>query len=364
MMQQIQIIFDTVMTGLLHIWPYLIITIPLAVAVQVSGASKKIGRAFNGRPVVSILLATIVGAISPFCSCGVIPVIWALLAGGVPLAPVMSFWLASPSMDPEMFFLSVSMLGWNMAVWRLLATFVMSITGGFITHWLTMRRWIGSDILRSKPTVTIPNVFQLLKTGWSKLQSTFMPTYAIISDINSDGTTQLRCTADSCPGKAIETSDPVKPDNYKEPGYETEQSPGEISRFKQILTESKSATLLVAKFMAIALTLDALIKLYIPEAWISDVLGGENPITIVIAAVVGIPIYTTNLTALPLIGGLLDQGMNAGAALAFLVVGPTTTIPAMTAVFGLTSRKVFLLYLLFILSGGIIMGILRNVTGI
>jgi hypothetical protein len=363
-MLQFHIIFDTVLTGFLHIWPYLIITIPLAVIVQVSGVSKKIGRAFNGRPVISILLATIVGAFSPFCSCGVIPVIWSLLAGGVPLAPVMSFWLASPSMDPEMFFLSVSMLGWNMAVWRLLATFAMSITGGLITHGLVAREWVGSDILRSRPAATIPNVFQLLKTGWSKLQSVIAPSYTVMSDINSDGTVQIQCTADSCSGETNEASDPVKPDVYEEPGHETDQNTGVNSRFKEILIESKSAILLVAKFMAIALTLDALIKLYIPEAWISDILGGENPLTIVIAAVIGIPIYTTNITALPLIGGLLDQGMNAGAALAFLVVGPTTTIPAMTAVFGLTSRKVFLLYLIFILSGGIIMGILRNVSGI
>jgi uncharacterized membrane protein YraQ (UPF0718 family) len=364
MMQQIQIILNTALTGLLHIWPYLIITIPIAVAVQVSGVSKKIGRVFNGRPVISILLATIVGAFSPFCSCGVIPVIWSLLAGGVPLAPVMSFWLASPSMDPEMFFLSVSMLGWNMAVWRLLATFAMSIAGGLITHGLTASGWIGSDILRSRPAATIPNVFQLLKTGWSKLQSVFAPSYAVISDINSNGTAQIQCSADSCSGETNEASDLIKPDVYEEPGYETEQNTGLNSHFNNILIESKSAVLLVAKFMAIALILDALIKLYIPEALISHILGGEKPLTIVIAAVIGIPIYTTNITALPLIGGLLDQGLNAGAALAFLVVGPTTTIPAMTAVFGLTSRKVFLLYLLFILSGGIIMGILRNVSGI
>lgn len=84
-------------------WPYLLVTIPLAVAVNLSGASKYINRAFQARPVVAVLLATLVGAFSPFCSCGVIPVVVALLIGGVPLAPVMSFWIASPSMDPEAF---------------------------------------------------------------------------------------------------------------------------------------------------------------------------------------------------------------------------------------------------------------------
>jgi len=90
----------------LHIWPYLVVTIPLAVAIQMSGASKHIKRAFSAKPFTAIILATVVGAFSPFCSCGVIPVIASLLISGVPLAPVMSFWIASPSMDPEIFFLA------------------------------------------------------------------------------------------------------------------------------------------------------------------------------------------------------------------------------------------------------------------
>ena len=68
---------------------------------------------------MAIIAATVVGAVSPLCSCGVVPVIPALLAGGVPLAPVMSFWLASPSMDPEVFLLSVGSIGWELATWRL-----------------------------------------------------------------------------------------------------------------------------------------------------------------------------------------------------------------------------------------------------
>lgn len=37
----------------LHIWPYLLVTIPLAVAIQMSGASKYINRAFGARPLVA-----------------------------------------------------------------------------------------------------------------------------------------------------------------------------------------------------------------------------------------------------------------------------------------------------------------------
>jgi uncharacterized membrane protein YraQ (UPF0718 family) len=143
-------IADFMVKAFIHIWPYLVITIPIAVAVNMSGASKHIKRAFDTGPIVAILLATIVGAFSPFCSCGVIPVIAALLIGGVPLPPVMAFWIASPSMDPEIFFLSVGTIGWDLAIWRLLGTLVMSLSSGFITHALRQVGWIRPEILKRK----------------------------------------------------------------------------------------------------------------------------------------------------------------------------------------------------------------------
>ncbi len=70
------------------------------------------------------------------------------------------------------------------------------------------------------------------------------------------------------------------------------------------------------------------------------------------------PVYTTELTALPMISGLLAQGMNPAAALTFLIAGPTTTLPAMAAVWGLVTRRVFVLYLSYSLLGAIGMGYL------
>jgi len=62
--------------------------------------------------------------------------------------------------------------------------------------------------------------------------------------------------------------------------------------------------------------------------------------------------------AMPLIGGLLAQGMHPAAALAFLIAGPTTTIPAMSAVWGLVNRRVFALYVGISLVGAIMLGYL------
>ena len=128
----------------------------------------------------------------------------------------------------------------------------------------------------------------------------------------------------------------------------------------RLLRETWDATWMVVKFMLLAFFLRALIKLYVPADLVAGMLGRQNPWAVPAAALLGVPAYTSNLTALPMVGGLLSQGMSGPAALAFLIAGPTTTLPAMAAVWGLASRRVFFTYVSFSLIGAIALGYLFN----
>jgi len=114
--------------------PFLILSILVAAVAAATGADSLIARAFTGSPVKMIVLAAIIGGVSPFCSCGVIPLIAALLSMGVPLAPVMAFWLASPVIDPAMFVLTTGLLGVEFAVAKTLAAIFLGFLGGFMIH--------------------------------------------------------------------------------------------------------------------------------------------------------------------------------------------------------------------------------------
>jgi uncharacterized membrane protein YraQ (UPF0718 family) len=335
MLDQFARLSDFIIESFLHIWPYLLVTIPLAVAVQMSGASKYIKRAFQAKPLSAILLATIVGAFSPFCSCGVIPVIASLLISGVPLAPVMSFWIASPSMDPEIFFLSVGMIGWKLAIWRLAATLFLSLSAGYITHVVMERGWLGQQILRTRKVASVQSTAELFK------KIDFPPKKPTIPITN------ISATSEDCCGKQVQNWD---------------DSDTSAAFRRRLVIETLSATWMVGKFMALAFLLEGLITLYVPQEWISVALGRQNPLVIITAALLGVPTYTTSLTALPMISGLLTQGMNPAAALAFLVAGPTTTLPAMAAVWPLVARRVFAVYLSFALIGAILIGYLFNIA--
>ena len=402
LLEELLKISDFIFKSFIHIWPYLLLTIPFAVAIQMSGASKYIKRAFAAKPLVAIILATVVGAFSPFCSCGVIPVIASLLIGGVPLAPVMSFWIASPSMDPEIFFLSVGMIGWELALWRLVATLILSFGAGLLTHFAMEKGWLGQSILRSRKSASVQSSFMLLKKGWRQLKARFdvsrekdhpvtnagLPSDTLLKLVpvlqasnyagaaagtagftECESDTQIRPKGQPLPNigsrppilaAANESCCGSQPAETDCCGSQPVESAccDDSSTFKsRLLKETLGAVWMVGKFMALAFVLEALITLYVPANWISASLGSQSPLAIISAALLGIPAYTTSLTALPMISGLLNQGMNPAAAIAFLIAGPTTTLPAMAAVWPLVARRVFVLYVSFALAGAVLTGV-------
>lgn len=355
-MEQVNYILNFMVKSFIHVWPYLLITIPLAVWVNLSDFSRHFKTLMSQSPWLSILLATVVGAFSPFCSCGVIPVISTLLIGGVPLAPVFAFWVASPSMDPEIFFLSVSVLGWKLAVWRLASTFCISLLAGGITHLLVKSGYITS-YLKEKTENTgsfswssVFSRFSMVFKGQSKEMVSPALVTCCTSGIQYAGRAVNCCTAKpvvsnscACSADIVEGKD--------------------IPIWNKIAKESIKSVWMISRFMGLAFLLNALLNLYVSQESIAGLLNQQGFVSVIIAAVLGVPVYTSNLTALPLVGGLLQLGLHPGAALAFLISGPMTTIPAMVAVYGITTRKVFGLYVFFALFGALLFGMLCYFLG-
>lgn len=91
-----------VVWGLIAVAPIVIPGIVLAAWIIASGADTQIAGAFEGRTLRTVLAASLIGAITPVCGVTVLPLMAGLLAAGVPLAPIMAFWLSSPITDPAM----------------------------------------------------------------------------------------------------------------------------------------------------------------------------------------------------------------------------------------------------------------------
>ena len=95
-----------------------------------------------------------------------------------------------------------------------------------------------------------------------------------------------------------------------------------------------------------------------PANLIAGVVGGDGFAPIVMGALVGAPAYLNGYAAPPLVAGLMEQGMSPGAAMAFMVAGSVSCIPAMVAVWSLVRRQVFAAYVGFGIAWAILSGAL------
>jgi len=247
-----------------------------------------------------------------------------------------------------------------------MATFLISLSAGYITHFAFQKGFLGKEVLRKNHTSANQKLARPavpgFKAGLGKVFAFNKPAKEVsvqfIGINNSANQPKVNC----CVAVGELTFNPglvqkkvEKPCNSCAPKQTVP-----ISFGKKLLGETWKATVMVVKFMAFAFFINALISFYVPQDFITNLLGGSGSRSVLIATLVGIPAYTSNITALPVISGLLMLGMNKGAALSFLIAGPVTTLPAMVAVWGIVKRKIFILYLSFSIFGALIFGLLYN----
>lgn len=290
--------------SLLQVAPFLVLSIGIASYAGATDADGLIARAFTGSPALMVLIAAIAGGLSPFCSCGVIPLIAALLAMGVPLSAVMAFWLASPVMDPSMFMLTTGVLGFEFAIAKTIAAISLGIFGGFVVHFMSKMGGL-ADPLRD--------------------------------NLNNGG----------CGGANVRATKPVFLAFWHED-----------ARVEKFMREALKSTLFLAKWLTLAFLLESLMLAWLPADLVSETLGGTGLATVGIATLVGVPAYLNGYAALPLVGGLIGQGMAPGAGLAFLVAGGVTSLPAAIAVWALVKPRVFSIYIGLALVGSFTAGAL------
>jgi len=137
-----------VASGLAALLPVVALASLLAGWLAVSAWSERAMALVSGRPLRAIVLASVVGTITPVCGLGVLPLIAALLRRGLPLAPVMAFWVSSPVMGPPMAVITVSILGPGFASAKAAAALFVGLLAGAVTALLPGFRGSGRAHIR------------------------------------------------------------------------------------------------------------------------------------------------------------------------------------------------------------------------
>jgi len=114
-----------------NILPWLIISILIQVILIHFIQKGKVSLVIKNK-VLAIVVGSLLGLVSPLPTYAAIPIGLALIPLGLPLAAVMAFVIASPLINPSVFFLTATQLGMDIAFARIISAFVISLIGGFL----------------------------------------------------------------------------------------------------------------------------------------------------------------------------------------------------------------------------------------
>ena len=288
--------------ALREIFIFLLASVLLASFAKTTGLDQQISMVFSGHPFKAIIVASLFGALSPFCSCGVVPIIAGLLMAGVPLAPVMAFCFASPLMDPSMFLLMVPVFGLEFTLAKLIFAIIIAFTAGLSLHYF-----------RDHPLLLSP-----------------------LRDLRGS------CCTSSCSSTTIIENKVIVWQVWKDK-----------TRTQIFWSEGISSTWFLLRWVVLAFLIESVMTAYIPAEIIGGWLGVDAWWAIPSSVILGVPAYLNGYAAIPTLSGLMELGMLPGAVMGFIIAGGVSSIPAAMAVYALVKKPIFLVYIMWGLSGSL-----------
>ena len=117
----------------------------------------------------------------------------------------------------------------------------------------------------------------------------------------------------------------------------------------------------VFPYILVGVGIGALIHNWIPEEWVATVLGSNNPFGVVLATIIGVPMYGDIFGTIPIAEALFYKGAQLGSILSFMMAVTTLSLPSMIMLRKAVKPKLLALFIGICTIGIIIVGYLFNV---
>lgn len=312
------LVFDShgVLAELRDVFPYFVVGILLAGYIRTYKIAVKLQTKLRRYGILSVVLASIVGILTPLCACGTVTTAVSLLFAGLPLAPVMALMVTSPLLSPSAYLLTLNDLGPEWTVIRTVAAFSMGVLAGGVTHLLRNKGFHSREI--------------------------FIEGAVPRGDLHDESypIERLRCNCRETFGHRVA----AKTKNM----------------FVIFLAKSSEMLWLVGKYVIVGVVIGAIVERYMPKDWIHGLFGQKGPLSIVWITLGSVPIFLHQISVSSIlyhIKSSLDGTLDGGAALAFLIGGPVTAVPTMVMFWTIFRKRVFFLYMAVCLAGTIVIAL-------
>jgi len=290
-------------------WMLLLFGIFVAVFLDVYVDGRKLRAYMSRKSGVGIVGSVAFGSLTPLCACGTMAVILSMFLSAISWGPVMAFLVSSPLTSPSEFVFESVFLGRSFALAMVAASVALGVSAGFTSVFLERR------------------------TGFFDGQ--FRP-----SGCKGDS------RVGSCEGVA-----PGQPAGENRPGLV------KSLKIKALLVSFIRLGLFrILLYFVLFIALGKLVEMLIPRDWVSLSFGPGHFWSIPAAALLGLPLYLTDSSALPLLRTALEAGATPGAVLAFLIAGKGTGIPVIAGMSVILKPRVIAFYVGFIALGSVLAG--------
>ena len=244
------------------------------------------------------VMAAGLGVITPFCSCSAVPAFIGFVSAGVPIGVTLSFLIASPLANEIAIGLLWSLFGWQIAALYVVAAVAIAIVAGWILGRLHVERWVE------------PFVFE----------------------------TTLK-------GQPIDPSAGLTMDQRVQMGIE---EVGTIWRK-------------IWPYLLVGIGLGAVIHGWVPTDFFTTYANSDNPLGVVVAVIIGVPLYSNAAGIMPLVEVLYSKGLPMGTVLAFMMSVVALSLPEMILLRRVLKPQLLATFAAVVATGIIAVGYLFNV---
>ncbi|HCS4636302.1 TPA: permease, partial [Escherichia coli] len=290
----------------------------------------KIQQMMGARKGKGYLLASLLGAVTPFCSCSTIPMLRGLLSAKAGFGPTLTFLFVSPLLNPIIVGLMWVTFGWKVTLLYAIIAAGVSVLSSIILDYLGFERHIveyknsvsGSCATKcgdSEASVKTSAVSSCCGAGLALASvKTNCCTSSAKTIINLKTVKKEQNISACCPSILSEKSSEscCSSESQGNRNLTMNATSGLIKlAMKDALQQFKD----VLPYLLLSVLIGSFIYGFIPSEWIAAHAGADNPLAIPLSAVVGIPLYIRAEAVIPLASVLMTKGMGLGALMALII---------------------------------------------
>jgi uncharacterized protein len=259
---------------------------------------QKTRKALEGKPLfVGNIMASMLGIVTPFCSCSAIPLFIGFMEGGIPLGVTFSFLIAAPMINEVALALLFALFGWQTALLYASTGLLIAICAGWVIGKLNVERFIE------------PWVYEARQAQW-----TF---------------------------------------EERKPAFSERMEAGSAAVVDIV---SK-----IWIYIVIGIAVGAVVHGYVPENFMASLMGKSAWWSVPTAVLIGVPLYSNAAGMIPIVQVLLEKGASLGTSLAFMMAVVGLSLPEMIILKKVLKLPLILIFVGVVATGIMVVGYLFNI---